>query len=267
MVFRRTAVLGFSAADPGGTGTDAKVLGLVAIGYETDSRIAEQLGIRRGKQNRAPRRPPHHRVHVFARKRKRNSGTDSGTRNSPGEATATEVTLGKTMYQVARVTLQANPPSPVECYVFISLTRPMAFLRQLNRTILVVGLTAILLARCRCDLSRERSRIRSTTWSPACAPWPPAITPIRSHRAEAARSAELARIFLENARRTAGVPEETDRDGASRRRGPGRKFNFSRSAPPSGRAGGQRGIPIRSAKNSSSIGTKFTKKSRPPRSK
>jgi signal transduction histidine kinase len=34
----------------------------------------------------------------------------------------------------------------VECYVFISLTRQMGFLRQLNRTILVVGLTAILLA-------------------------------------------------------------------------------------------------------------------------
>jgi signal transduction histidine kinase len=35
---------------------------------------------------------------------------------------------------------------PVQCYVFISLTQPMAFMRQLNRTILVVGLTAILLA-------------------------------------------------------------------------------------------------------------------------
>src|ERR1700726_108581 len=56
------------------------------------------------------------------------------------------VTLGNDTFQVARVTLQANPPLPVECYVFISLTRPMAFLRALNRTILVVGLTAILLA-------------------------------------------------------------------------------------------------------------------------
>jgi len=61
-------------------------------------------------------------------------------------ATTTEVSLGNNTYQVAKVTLQANPPLPVECYVFISLTRPMAFLRQLNRTIVIVGLTAILLA-------------------------------------------------------------------------------------------------------------------------
>ena len=49
-----------------GTGSNAKVLGLVAIGYETNSRIAEQLGIRRGKQNRAAGGQSDHRVHFFA---------------------------------------------------------------------------------------------------------------------------------------------------------------------------------------------------------
>src|ERR1700722_12903193 len=59
---------------------------------------------------------------------------------------AAEIDLGNDSYQAARVTLQANPPLPVQCYVFVSLTRPIAFIRRINRTILVVGLTAILLA-------------------------------------------------------------------------------------------------------------------------
>jgi len=128
-----------------GTGSNAKVLGLVAIGYETNSRIAEQLGfVAESKivllaDNRiiASTFSPEEEAVI--------QGRILGREILPGASTA-EVTLGNDTYQVARVTLQDNPPTPVECYVFISLTRPMAFLRQLNRTILVVGLTAILLA-------------------------------------------------------------------------------------------------------------------------
>ncbi len=128
-----------------GTGNNAKVLGLVAIGYETNSRIAEQLGfVAESKivllaDNRiiASTFSPQEEAVIQGR---------ILSREVLPSVTTTEVTIGNDTYQVARVTLQANPPSPVECYVFISLTRPMAFIRQLNRTILVVGLTAILLA-------------------------------------------------------------------------------------------------------------------------
>ena len=128
-----------------GSGNNAKVLGLVAIGYETNSRIAEQLGfVAESKivllaDNRiiASTFSPEDESVIQRRILAREVLPIAGT---------TEVMLGDDTYQVARVTLQANPPLPVQCYVFISLTRPMAFLRQLNRTILVVGLTAILLA-------------------------------------------------------------------------------------------------------------------------
>ena len=128
-----------------GTGNNAKVLGLVAIGYETNSRIAEQLGfVAESKivllaDNRiiASTFSPEEEAVIQGRILTREV--------APGGST-TQVDLGNDTYEVARVTLQANPPSPVECYVFISLTRPMAFIRQLNRTILVVGLTAVLLA-------------------------------------------------------------------------------------------------------------------------
>ena len=128
-----------------GSGINAKVLGLVAIGYETNSRIAEQLGfVAESKivllaDNRiiastfSPEEESVIQKRILAGEILPSSKDD-------------EVTLGNDTYQMASVTLQANPPSPVECYVFISLTRPMAFIRQLNRTILVVGLTAILLA-------------------------------------------------------------------------------------------------------------------------
>jgi signal transduction histidine kinase len=128
-----------------GTGDNAKVLGLVAIGYETNSRIAEQLGF-----------VAESKIVLLADNRIIASTFTPAEEAAiqrlflanevlPG-ASATEVTLGNDSYQVAKVTLQANPPLPVECFVFISLTRPMAFIRELNRTILVVGLTAILLA-------------------------------------------------------------------------------------------------------------------------
>jgi signal transduction histidine kinase len=128
-----------------GMGSNAKVLGLVAIGYEANSRIAEQLGfVAESKivllaDNRiiastfSPQEEADIQSQILAKK------------ILPGVNTA-DVDLGEDSYEMARVTLQPNPPLPVECYVFISLTRPMAFMRQLNQTILVVGLTAILLA-------------------------------------------------------------------------------------------------------------------------
>jgi len=128
-----------------GTGDNAKVLGLVAIGYETNSRIAEQLGfVAESKivllaDNRIIASTFTPAEEAAIQRRILANEVLSG-------ANATEVTLGNDTYQVAKVTLQANPPLPVECFVFISLTRPMAFIRELNRTILVVGLTAILLA-------------------------------------------------------------------------------------------------------------------------
>jgi signal transduction histidine kinase len=128
-----------------GTGNNAKVLGLVAIGYDANSRIAEQLGFvaeskivlladdRIIASTFSPQEEADIQSQFLAKK------------ILPGVNTA-DVDLGEDSYEMARVTLQPNPPLPVECYVFISLTRPMAFMRQLNQTILVVGLTAILLA-------------------------------------------------------------------------------------------------------------------------
>jgi signal transduction histidine kinase len=128
-----------------GSGNNAKVLGLVAIGYETNSRIAEQLGfVAESKivllaDNRiiASTFSPEEEAIIQSRINAKEILPGTGISN---------VDVGNDTYQAAKVTLQARPPLPVECYVFIPLARPMAFMRQLNRTILVVGLATIVLA-------------------------------------------------------------------------------------------------------------------------
>ena len=128
-----------------GIGANAKVLGLVAIGYETNSRIAKELGFA-AESKIVLSANDHIIASTFSPEE---DGAIQGriiAREVPPGERAAEVDLAGNTYEVARVTLPDNPPSPVECFVFVSLTRPMAFLRQLNRTIAIVGLTAIVLA-------------------------------------------------------------------------------------------------------------------------
>jgi signal transduction histidine kinase len=56
------------------------------------------------------------------------------------------VALGSDRYQLASVSLRAGGQAPVLCYVLVSLDRASSFLQALNRTIFVLGITAILFA-------------------------------------------------------------------------------------------------------------------------
>jgi signal transduction histidine kinase len=128
-----------------GSGVNAKHLGEVAIGYEVDSTIAEQLAVVAESKI------------VLTANDKIIASTFSPSEESdvqnrilaqriaPG-SDARETLLGNKGYQVASVALYEGSSSPVQCYVFIPLDRPMYFIRQLNRTILIVGISAVLLA-------------------------------------------------------------------------------------------------------------------------
>jgi signal transduction histidine kinase len=54
--------------------------------------------------------------------------------------------VDSTRYRVMSVALYAGSSPPVQCYVFIAMDRPMGYLRQLNRTILIAGISTVLLA-------------------------------------------------------------------------------------------------------------------------
>ena len=128
-----------------GDGGNAKNLGEVAIGYEVDSSIAEQLAVVAESKivltaddkviasTFSPSEESELQKRIFTRQL------------SPGQNTQ-ETLLGKKGYQVTSIAFYEGSPSAVECYVFIPLERPMGFIRRLNRTILIVGVSAVLLA-------------------------------------------------------------------------------------------------------------------------
>lgn len=127
-----------------GAGKDAKQLGVVAIGYEVDSGVAEELALVAGSKialaadnkiiaSTLPAADERELQHRFIRDSYLGSGTH-------------ELRLGGAGYQVASVALHNGPPLPVRCYVMVPLERPMNFIRRLNRTILVVGISAVLFA-------------------------------------------------------------------------------------------------------------------------
>jgi signal transduction histidine kinase len=128
-----------------GSGRDAKQLGLVAIGYQLDSTVASDLArasdsrivFAAGDKIIASSLAPQEETELQQLELGRGAGVSSAGR---------EVTLSGTEYQVASIALRDGPPLPVQCYVLVSLRRPMSFIRKLNRTILVLGISAVLFA-------------------------------------------------------------------------------------------------------------------------
>jgi signal transduction histidine kinase len=128
-----------------GDGSNANNLGEVAIGYEVDSSIAEQLAVvaeskivlTADDKVIASTFPPGEEAELQKRILARQL--------SPGQ-NIQETLLGNEGYQVTSIAFYEGSPSAVQCYVFIPLERSMGFIRQLNRTILIVGISAVLLA-------------------------------------------------------------------------------------------------------------------------
>jgi signal transduction histidine kinase len=128
-----------------GSGSDAKELGALAIGYQVDSTVAEQLALVAGGKI------------VLASGAKVIASTLSSREQEElqdhlGEYAAIlgsgtqEVNLASEAYQAAAVSLHADPRTPVQCYVLIPLRRPMSFIGKLDRTILALGVSALLCA-------------------------------------------------------------------------------------------------------------------------
>ena len=128
-----------------GIGRDTKQLGIVVIGYQVDSTLAEQLALvsnsrialATGGRVIASTLSP--RENVELQTRVAQSSLDLGSDTQ-------EMVLANERYQVAAVSLRDAPPAPIQCYVLVPLRRRMSFIARLDRTILVLGVTAVLLA-------------------------------------------------------------------------------------------------------------------------
>lgn len=126
-----------------GIGANARELGLLAIGYEVDSSVAQQLALVAenqialvtGNSLIASTLPP---PDEGAMQRQLNE-------NSPQLGAASrEVKLDTDAYAFSSVLLHGALPSPVRCYVMMPLSPVNSFLQRLNHTIFILGASAVL---------------------------------------------------------------------------------------------------------------------------
>ena len=123
-----------------GGGPEQRQVGWIAVGYQVDRTVAEQLAAVARSQI------------VLATSNRVIASTlavdDSVLRDvlaSKAEGVSSEVLLAGQRFEVASVTLDTSTPAPVRCFVLLPLQQSTAFLMRLNRTLLLLGAAAVLL--------------------------------------------------------------------------------------------------------------------------
>jgi len=128
-----------------GAENNGKQIGMIAVGYQVDSTVAEHLSLGTGSQIVlaaggnviASTLPPASENELQQWILAEGAQTDTETQ---------EMILGQGQFQVASVLIHSGPPAPVRCYVLMSLEPTNTFLRELNRTIFIVGISAVIFA-------------------------------------------------------------------------------------------------------------------------
>jgi signal transduction histidine kinase len=126
-----------------GAGPSSQELGFLAIGYQVDSSVAEHLALVAGNQIAlatgdrliASTLPPKDEAAMQRRLSQANPEA------KPDEH---EIALDTDHYAFSSVLLHGALPSPVRCYVMMPLGPVNSFMSRLNRTIFILGASAIL---------------------------------------------------------------------------------------------------------------------------
>jgi signal transduction histidine kinase len=127
-----------------GSENTQRQLGVIAIGYQIDSTVAEQLALASGSQIALATGDKIIATTLSPSEEKKLQGKmHPGWDTDPGFG---EVNLGADSYQAATVSLHEGTPGEVKCYVLMSLEPANTFLKRLNRTVLILGFSAIVLA-------------------------------------------------------------------------------------------------------------------------
>ena len=126
-----------------GIGSNSRQLGWLAIGYQVDSRVAEQLEVVAGNHvalvtgsTLITSTLPSADEAALQRKLTQQDRELTGS--------SREIKLETDSYAVSSVLLNGALPSPVRCYVMMQLGPVNDFIRRLNRRIFVVGGFAVL---------------------------------------------------------------------------------------------------------------------------
>jgi signal transduction histidine kinase len=127
-----------------GPENNRKQLAVLAVGYQVDSTVAEQLAVVSGSQIVLA-------IGDIVIASTLPSPEESELRRWIGRKDVTsltgprELTLGTDQYQVESVLIHEGPPTPVRCYVLLSFQRSNRFLQRLNRTIFILAASAVFL--------------------------------------------------------------------------------------------------------------------------
>jgi signal transduction histidine kinase len=123
---------------------EQRQLGTLAVGYQINATVAQQLALVAGSQ-----------IALAA------GDQIIATTLSPGEESElrrvirlngsqagglARMSLGSNQYEVASVLVHEEGPTKVTCYVLMSVEQANAFIRRLNRIIFLLGCSAVLLA-------------------------------------------------------------------------------------------------------------------------
>jgi signal transduction histidine kinase len=127
-----------------GAGSTSQELGFLAIGYQVDSSVAAQLALvvsnqialATGNELIASTLPAQDEAAMQRKLRQNDAQLDSSA--------SREVTLDTDSYAFSSVLLHGALPSPVRCYVMMPLGPVNSFMRRLNRTIFILGASAII---------------------------------------------------------------------------------------------------------------------------
>src|SRR5713101_5153236 len=127
-----------------GSGSNQRQVGIIAVGYQIDSMVAAQLSLASGSQVALAAGDKIIATTLSpAEEKELQDKMRPDWDNVPGSR---ELLLDANSYQAATALLHEGPPANVKCYVLISLQPANAFLARLNRTILIMGFSAIVLA-------------------------------------------------------------------------------------------------------------------------
>jgi signal transduction histidine kinase len=128
-----------------GAETNQRQLGTLAVGYQIDSTVAEQLSLvadsqialTAGQDVIASTLAPQAVSELHRWIADEETAADIRTR---------QMVLGTDQYEMASVLIHNGPPTPVRCYVLMSLEPANVLLQRLNRMIVILVISAVLFA-------------------------------------------------------------------------------------------------------------------------
>jgi signal transduction histidine kinase len=126
-----------------GAGPTIQPLGFLAVGYQVDSAVAQQLSVATNNQVALTTGGT-----VIASTLPERDSAELQRRMQSGEisaaSTSGEIALETDKYAYSSVLLHGSSPSPVRCYVMMPLVPVSTFIRRLNYSIYVAGGLAVL---------------------------------------------------------------------------------------------------------------------------